>query len=447
MISLASKHEAVATLPLPRSLPGKDRGMKTPLEPAHSQFGGSVAARILRCPASVGLVQEVPAYLRKPSAWAQRGTALHAAMTLLLDDNPPAIDDLAGKTFDDYTLTSEDVENALRPVCAYVDPILNTPNTEYYLERRVAFPTVAGAFGTADLIVRRGDEGHIIDFKFGSAVRVLALSPADDDPTVDVINSQLLFYAVAARHSLPEFFAGVENIVLTILQPQSIEPGAEMVSTATVTHAGLDEFSAVYAATCAEARGPNPRLQRGNHCRFCPVKPICPEHTKPLLDLAQFAVPTPPAGGIFASPPSKAAYLQALADGLNLVDAVKDLRTALHDQAKRALENGDQVPGYALTAGRAERHWRDDEATAIAALQSLGLSRDDIIAETMRSVKQIEIRATARGLKIPQEFIGSHRSGVSLARCENAHAPVPGRGELARSLSEALAAFQGGKPK
>jgi hypothetical protein len=56
----------------------------------------------------------------------------------------------------------------------------------------------------------------------------------------------------------------------------------------------------------------------------------------------------------------------------------------------------------------------------------------------MRSVKQIEIRAKARGLKIPQEFIGSHRSGLSLARCENAHAPVPGRGEIAQSFSAAL---------
>ena len=91
-------------------------------------------------------------------------------------------------------------------------------------------------------------------------------------------------------------------------------------------------------------------------CRFCPAKPICPAHTGPLLDLAQFEVPTP------AAPPSKEAYLQLLAAGLNLVDAVKDIGKALHDQAKRALENGDLVPGYALSAGRAERHWRDEKA-------------------------------------------------------------------------------------
>ena len=237
---------------------------------------------------------------------------------------------------------------------------------------------------------------------------------------------------------MPEFFAGVERIVLTILQPASIEIDAEMISSVAVTHAELDEFVTVYRAACEEALSDTPRLQAGSWCRFCPARPICPEHTKPLLDLAQFTAPD-----LIATP--KEAYLQVLADGLNLVDAVKDIRTALHEQAKRALESGDTVPGYALTVGRAERHWRDDERTALAALESLGLSRDDIVAQTMRSPRQVEIRAKARGVKVPSEFIVSHRSGVSLVRSENAHAPVPGRGELVQSFSAALEAFQGGR--
>jgi hypothetical protein len=404
--------------------------------PAHSQFGGSVAPRVLRCPASVSLIEKVPAHLRKSSAYADRGTALHAAMTLLLDDNPPSIDDLAGQAFGDYALTPDDVENALRPAYAYVDTLLGTPDAEYYFEQRIAFPTIAGAFGTADLIARINDTIHVIDFKFGSGVRVLALYPDGDE---DIINGQLLFYAAAARHSFPEFFAGIENIVLTILQPQSIEPDAEMVSSVAVTHAELDEFIETYRAACAEALTAAPRLARGDWCRFCPARPICPAHTGPLLDLAQFAMPMPSGNG--AAPPSKEAYLQALAAGLELVDAVKDLRTALHDQAKRALESGDLVPGYALTAGRAERHWRD-EVVAIGALLVLGLDREDIIAEAMRSPRQIELRAKARGLKVPPELIVSTRSGTSLARIENAHTPVPARGEIARSFSAALQTFQ-----
>jgi hypothetical protein len=372
------------------------------------------------------------------SAFAERGVALHTAMALLIDNARP-LDGLVGETIGDYTITRDDVENALRPAFAYIAALLDTSGAEFYLERRVTFPTIAGAFGTADLVVRIDNTIHVIDFKFGVGVRVFALSPADDDPAVDVVNSQLLFYACAARHSLREFFAGVESIVLTILQPVSIDVDAEMVSSVAVTHVELDEFVAVYGAACEQALSEAPRLQRGAHCRFCHAQTICPLHVGPLLDLAQFTMSAP-------MPAAKEVYLQALAAGLDLVDAVKDLRTALHDQAKRALENGDQVPGYALSAGRAERHWFDENA-ALATLQSAGFYYDDIIEASMRSPKQVELRAKARGLEVPKELISSRRSGVSLVRSENVRVPVLGRSELARTFSEALEAFlkEGGK--
>ena len=308
---------------------------------------------------------------------------------------------------------------------------LLTPEAEYYLERRVVFPTIANTFGTCDLLVRIGPTVHVVDFKFGSGVPVRALYADGDE---DVINAQLLFYAAAARHSLPEFFAGVESIELTILQPVSIETDAEMENSVTVTHDELDAFITVYGAACAEALCEAPRLARGDWCRFCAARPICPAHTGPLLDLAQFMVPT-------AAPSWKDAYLQLLAAGLDLVDAVKDLGKALHDQAKQALHAGDAVPGHTLSAGRAARQWHD-ENTAIATLCGLGLTRDDVVAETMRSPKQVERRAKARGLKVPPELIDSHPSGVSLVRSENARAPAPGRGEIVRQFSAALESFQ-----
>jgi uncharacterized protein DUF2800 len=405
------------------------------LEPAHSPFGGSVAARVLQCPASVGLVAKVPAYLRKVSAYAERGTALHTATGLLIEEKR-CLDDLVGETLNGYVIRIDDIENALRPVLTYVEALLDTSGAEYYLEHRVVFPAIADTFGTCDLIVRVGSTIHVIDFKFGAGVRVLALYR---DGAEDVLNGQLMFYGAGARHTLPWFFAGVDEVTLTILQPVSIEPDAEMASSVTVTHAELDEFIAIYRAACAEALSEAPRLQRGAHCRFCAARPICPAHTKPLLDLARLVVPTPA-----RTPVDKAAYLQALAAGLDLINAAKDIGTALRDQAKSALEHGDSVPGYALSAGRAERHWHDESA-AIDALTDLGLTRDDLIAETMRPPKQVELRAKARGLKVPPELIVSHRSGVSLTRRENARAPVAARSEIARSFGAALEAFQEGE--
>jgi Protein of unknown function (DUF2800) len=400
------------------------------IAPAHSPFGGSVATRVLRCPASVKLVANVPAHLRKTSVYADRGTACHTAMSRLIEGEC-SFDDLVGATIDSYAFTRDDVEDALRPAYTYVDALLSTHGAEYYLEQRVKFPAIADAFGTADLIVRIGNVIHVVDFKFGSGVRVLALYPDGDE---DVINAQLLFYAAAARYSFPEFFADVENITLTILQPSSTELDAEMVSAVTVTPAELDTFVALYRAACAEALTDAARLGRGTHCRFCPARPICPAHTGPLLDLAQFEVPTP----------STPDYLRLLAKGLDLVDAVKDIGKALHDQAKQALHAGCVVPGYTLSAGRAVRHWHDEAAAAVT-LINLGLARDDVLVETLRSPKQVEIRAKARGLKIPNEMIVSHPSGVSLVRSENARAPVPGRSDIVRAFSAALSAFQGGR--
>jgi Protein of unknown function (DUF2800) len=309
--------------------------------------------------------------------------------------------------------------------------LLDQPGAEYFLEHRVAFPTIENAFGTADLIVRINDVAHVIDHKFGAGVRVVA---RDDDGAV---NAQLAFYAAAARHSLPDFFAGAERIVVTILQPQAIEEDAAMASSAETTAAELDDFILRYHAACADALGPAPHRERGPWCRFCPAKPICPEHTGPLLDLAQFSTPTP------AASPDRGAYLQALADGLSLIDAVKELHTALHDQAKRALLEGWVVPGYVLSKGRVNRAWSDEQA-AIATLLRLGLERADLIDDQLRSPKQVELRAKARDLKIPQGLIVSRPSGVSLCRAENAHAPAPGRDEIARCFTLALAAFQGG---
>src|SRR6516162_2904733 len=263
-----------------------------PHEPIHSLFGGSVAARVLRCPASVDLARKVPAYLRRPSAYADRGTACHAAITLLLAEDAHAlVESLAGKTFGNYTITPDDIVTALTPAYTHVEALLDMPGAEYFLERRVIFPTIPDTFGTVDLLVRIGRTIHVIDFKFGVGVRVCALSPDGDE---DVINAQLLFYAAAARHSLREFFAGVESIILTILQPVSIDVDAEMVSSVTVTHAELDEFIAIYRTACEEALSDTPHLERGSWCRFCPARPICPAHTGPLLDLTRFAAPPAP---------------------------------------------------------------------------------------------------------------------------------------------------------
>ena len=225
----------------------------------------------------------------------------------LLIENECSLAGIAGKKIDSYVITLDDVENALRPVLTYVETLLDHPGAEYFLERRVFFPTIPGAFGTCDLIVRIGSAVHIIDFKFGTGVRVLALYAVGAE---DVVNAQLMFYGAAARHSMPKFFAGVDNIVLTILQPMSIEPDAEMVSSVEIIPTELDEFIAIYRAACEEALSPTPRLERGAGAASA-SKPICGAYRS--------AARSRPARNADARrirrAPSKDAYLQVLAAG------------------------------------------------------------------------------------------------------------------------------------
>ena len=245
--------------------------MNAPFEPVHSRFGGSVAARILRCPASVRLVDKVPAYLRRESAYAKRGTALHAAMLLLIERGR-SLADIVGEKINEYTVTRDDTENALRPVLGYVDTLLDQPGFEYFLEHRVS-PDVPGAFGTSDLIGRISNTAYIVDYKFGQGVRVLAIYPDGDE---DVLNAQAMFYAAGAHHSLRKFLAGVDTFVLVILQPQSIEPDAEMISAVAVTPAELDEFTTHFREACEEAQSPERTPGTGQPLPFLPGKADLP---------------------------------------------------------------------------------------------------------------------------------------------------------------------------
>ena len=213
-----------------------------------------------------------------------------------------------------------------------------------------------------------------------------------------------------------------------------------MVSSVEVTHAELDEFICALCAQPTRRRSrPSPRLERGPLVPVLPGKADLPGAYHPLLDLAQFVVPA------LATSPKGRLSCRSLAAGLDLVDAVKDIRTALARSGQARARGRRSLPGYALSAGRAERHWRDDKPAAIAALTDLGLSSRRLIAETMRSPKQVELRAKARGLKVPSEFIVSHslrRLAGAASRTRTLRCPAGTRS--CGLFAEALTAFQGG---
>jgi hypothetical protein len=283
---------------------------------AHSPFGGSVAARVLHCPASVSLVEKVPAHLRKASANADRGTALHAATARLIE-RECSLDDLVGETIGGYTLTRDDIENALRPALVYVEALLDQPGAEYYLEHRVVFPTIPGAFGTLDLLVRIVNTIYVMDFKFGSGVLVRALYA---DGAEDIINAQLCLRCRATRfhilhrgrrHRPDDYSADVDR-----RRRRDGFPSRDAYRTQ----------RAFVALSRPVRKHFHPRRAwSGEHCRFCPA------------GLSPGAHQSAARSGAIRKPDAlraalEQAYLQVLADG-KPVGAIKDVGKALHDQA------------------------------------------------------------------------------------------------------------------
>jgi hypothetical protein len=178
----------------------------------HSNIvGGSTAKRVINCPGSVALVQQMPP---KPSSkYADEGTLLHHAIAAILEtDKPPQ--EYVGAEFNGLELTEDLMERKLLPALAALDVIDPDKVMEYAVEQVVGFGNVLpGVFGSADLVGRIGNRGVLVDWKFGDGVAVEAVE-----------NPQALFYIAAAMHTAATAWAfrGVEAIDVYIVQPPMV---------------------------------------------------------------------------------------------------------------------------------------------------------------------------------------------------------------------------------
>ena len=156
---------------------------------SHSNIvGGSTAKRVINCPASVKLVQQMPP--QAESEHAARGTLLHNVIAELLEfDKKPA--QCLGAQYKDQILTPELLDEKIIPALALLDEVDPEKQMEYMVETRVGFGDfLPGVFGSTDLLGRKGKRAIVLDWKFGDGVLV----DAEENP-------QLLFYAAAAMRT------------------------------------------------------------------------------------------------------------------------------------------------------------------------------------------------------------------------------------------------------
>lgn len=246
----------------------------------HAPLGPSAAERWLVCTASVRLSNEVAGY--DDSRYAREGTLAHTrgeieAKYLLMDRPELHPGGSSSILYDEECatwleackaegLTDEQVADIEDHSRSYAQLLVDLrdemgPGTVVFLEERV-YPGVPQCWGTGDAILVSPTQVRIVDFKYGSGIRV----EVNDNP-------QLKLYGLGALEGYGDLVGDTESVVVTIYQPRvSSDPSSQE-----WTPAALRQWRAdVVLPRAAEALSEEGVFVPGEvQCRWCPAAGIC----------------------------------------------------------------------------------------------------------------------------------------------------------------------------
>ena len=364
--------------------------------------GGSTAKRVMACPGSVKLVQQMP---EKPSSkYADEGTLLHNVIAeILTTDRTP--ESYLGTVYEGITLTQDLIDDKLRPALDALNEIDPNKEMEYAVEQIVGFDTaLPGVFGSADLIGRLGNRAIILDWKFGSGV------------AVDVEeNAQAMFYAAAAMRTPATMWAfqGATEIECIIVQPPSVKRWVTYPSR-------IASFERELVLAVRGAMLPDAPLASGDHCRWCAAKPTCPLMTGAVERALKIKLHAIDAGRI--------------GEYLKMAELLEAWISGVNELAYQMLDEGLSVPGYKLVPKRATRKWIDDEV-ALQALERLGLTTEELVETTVVSPAKAEKLLKKQKLSLPTTLVIAISTGNTLATEDD---PRPAVVQIGKQLASAL---------
>ena len=329
----------------------------------HARISPSKLSRVLACPGSVALAEQFPE--QQESKYAAEGTYLHEVMkeAIAAVFEMKALESWKG--YAQYNVSQEHqilIEDVLQKLA------------ENGLGRGAIFQDIRvfmndDVNGTLDLAYTTNDCLHIVDFKFGSGIRV----EAEDNP-------QLLAYLdgflkTFSAHSYYQWWIWI------------YQPRLNNYQGVRVFKEDLDYFQARVEKTVALVNSSCAPFRPGEkQCLWCPAKGSCIARmqdirNKTIMILSEFADAN--LDGTTWSNDQLAGLLDLEKE---ITTAFKDIRKFLHGQ----LAAGKEVPGYRLAPGRSTREWKED--TDIDHIVNLfpDLDTDDILEIKLRSPAQVE---------------------------------------------------------
>lgn len=371
-------------------------------------FRPSATERWTHCPGSVSLSVRAPRE-RKSSSFALEGTAAHTVAKEALtgirqpDEWTDRMVQLDGEGMRGHFVDEEMVDG----VSFYVDMVRRrqVEGTQLLVEQFLSLknldpsdPIYAENRGTGDAIILWPAKRRIsiLDLKYGKGVAVHATSP------------QIRDYALmtAVCHPIP---GGWQEIECVIGQPRAAEErDREKVAYFTPDQL-FNDFLGMLLESMDKALLPDPPLNPGSWCRWCPGSADCPAlrdravniardafAAVPMLTVSSGMLPLPPpvtgiGQGSNPLPEPVALSVSDIATILERRDLFDAWMTAVERRAVAILTSGGSIPGWKITQRTGNRKWVNaEEAQSI--LRRVGVSVGEMTTDPkLRTPKQLEM--------------------------------------------------------
>lgn len=360
---------------------------------AHSKWSASGFEQRMLCPGSHVLQADKP---NSSSKYAAEGTAAHQVLTWALQETRPAAAYL-GRVIEADGFAFEVDDDMARHVQTCVDYVTDLAGDDgaVFADIRVNYSSYldvpeSEAWGTADVIVARGEELIVVDFKYGMGVEVSAER-----------NPQMSLYALGALQAYNGLVADFSRVRMAISQPRIKAAPSEY-------DLSVDELEAWGRSTarsavdiCRNAVSSDNGdeiwqalfLSPGEkQCKFCRAKATCPAlraEVASTVAMEYYAASPEDFDDLSTAVPNDNSEAAWLAACLAKVDLIEDWCKAIRAETERRLLAGDNVPGFKLVQGkRGARQWADAKA-AEETLKAMRLKEAEMYDFSVKSPTQI----------------------------------------------------------
>ena len=330
----------------------------------HALLSASGAYRWLKCPGSARLEDK---FEDEPSVYAAEGTLAHEMAELKIvkqfttnlrpSEFKKRINEL--KKNELYSAEMDRYTNEYRD---YINDIyLSFESKPFFLaEQRVDFSSyVPEGFGTVDCTLVGDKVIHIFDLKYGKGVPVTAEN-----------NPQGMLYALGTyleQSAIDE----IEKVVIHIVQPR-----IKNTSSFEISSEGLLKWAESIKDVAQKAYEGSNEFHVGKHCGFCKANGNCRKQAEKYMNIEVLdpALLTD----------------EEIGEGLATGKERSKWAKKFEDYALVRAQNGGNVKGWKLVAGRGGNRTFTDKAVAAQLLEEVGLDREEIYKTELISVTAAE---------------------------------------------------------